>query len=106
MSCLLIFLLHLKILVLIAQRNVTIRLGTYFLPKFPTGDLSPEDFLIQKSKEGLEERLQTLFPDPQVRSEKRKEYDDIAYKTELDVINKWAFPVISDRDGVYSVVKR
>ncbi|ACA32318.1 DNA polymerase III subunit alpha [Histophilus somni] len=78
--------------VLIAQRcNVTIRLGTYFLPKFPTGDLSPEDFLIQKSKEGLEERLQTLFPDPQVRSEKRKEYDD-RLQTELDVINKMGFP--------------
>lgn len=46
---------------LIAQRcNVTIRLGEYFLPQFPTGDLSTEDFLVKKSKEGLEERLKFL----------------------------------------------
>lgn len=34
---------------LIAQRcNVTIRLGEYFLPQFPTGDLSTEDFFGKK----------------------------------------------------------
>lgn len=50
--------------ILIAQRcNVTLRLGEYFLPKFPTGDLSTEDYLVMKSKEGLEERLAFLFPD-------------------------------------------
>lgn len=49
--------------VLIAQRcNVTLRLGEYFLPKFPTGDLSTEDYLVMKAKEGLEERLAFLFP--------------------------------------------
>ena len=49
---------------LIAQRcNVTIRLGEYFLPQFPTGDLSTEDYLIKRAKEGLEERLKVLFPD-------------------------------------------
>ena len=50
---------------LIAQRcSVTLRLGQYFLPQFPTGDLSTEDFLVKKSKEGLEERLAFfLFPD-------------------------------------------
>ena len=48
---------------LIAQRcNVTIRLGEYFLPKFPTGDLSTEDYLVKRAKEGLEERLKVLFP--------------------------------------------
>ncbi|STO54793.1 DNA polymerase III subunit alpha [Canicola haemoglobinophilus] len=77
---------------LIAQRcNVTVRLGTYFLPQFPTGELSTEDFLIQKSKEGLEERLKVLFPDPQVRSEKRTVYDE-RLQTELDVINQMGFP--------------
>ena len=31
--------------VLIAQRcNVTLRLGQYFLPQFPTGELSTEDY--------------------------------------------------------------
>ena len=59
--------------VLIAQRcNVTLRLGEYFLPKFPTGDLSTEDYLVMKSKEGLEERLAFLFPDEKVRAERRR----------------------------------
>ncbi|MBX4334263.1 hypothetical protein K4G90_21455, partial [Mycobacterium tuberculosis] len=48
----------------IAKRcNVTVRLGEYFLPQFPTGDMTTEDFLVMKSKEGLEERLEFLFPD-------------------------------------------
>ena len=48
----------------IAKRcNVTVRLGEYFLPQFPTGDMTTEDFLVMKSKEGLEERLNSL-PDP------------------------------------------
>ena len=34
--------------------NVTVRLGEYFLPNFPTGDMTAEDFLVMKSKEGLE----------------------------------------------------
>ncbi|PLP01836.1 PHP domain-containing protein, partial [Klebsiella pneumoniae] len=39
----------------IAKRcNVTVRLGEYFLPQFPTGDMTTEDFLVMKSKEGLE----------------------------------------------------
>lgn len=36
------------------------RLGEYFLPQFPTGDMTTEDFLVMKSKEGLEERLEFL----------------------------------------------
>ncbi len=78
--------------VLIAQRcNVTIRLGTYFLPKFPTGDLSTEDYLVEKARVGLEERLAFLFPDPKVRSEKRDIYDE-RLETELGVINQMGFP--------------
>ncbi len=54
----------------IAKRcNVTVRLGEYFLPQFPTGDMTTEDFTVMKSKEGLEERLEFLFPDPAVRAE-------------------------------------
>lgn len=78
--------------VLIAQRcNVTIRLGEYFLPQFPTGELSTEEFLIKKSQEGLEERLAFLFPDEQQRAEKRKVYDE-RLQVELDVINQMGFP--------------
>ncbi|WP_107850548.1 DNA polymerase III subunit alpha [Oceanimonas marisflavi] len=76
----------------IAKRcNVTVRLGEYFLPDFPTGDMSIEDFLVKCSEEGLEERLEFLFPDPQVRAEKRGEYDD-RLKIELQVINQMGFP--------------
>ncbi|OXY81870.1 DNA polymerase III subunit alpha [Oceanimonas doudoroffii] len=76
----------------IAKRcNVTVRLGEYFLPDFPTGDMSIEDFLVKCSEEGLEERLEFLFPDPQVRADKRGEYDE-RLKIELDVINQMGFP--------------
>ncbi len=76
----------------IAKRcNVTIRLGEYFLPKFPTGDMSTEDFLVYKSQEGLEERLAFLFPDPEMRKQKRPEYDE-RLETELTVINQMGFP--------------
>ncbi|KMV72108.1 DNA polymerase III subunit alpha [bacteria symbiont BFo1 of Frankliniella occidentalis] len=76
----------------IARRcNVTIRLGEYFLPQFPTGEMSTEDFLVMKSREGLEERLAFLFPDEQVRREKRPEYDE-RLEIELNVINQMGFP--------------
>ena len=76
----------------IAKRcNVTVRLGTYFLPDYPTGDLKIEDFLVKVSEEGLEERLEFLFPDENERAEKRGEYDD-RLKIELDVINQMGFP--------------
>nr|WP_086939064.1 DNA polymerase III subunit alpha [Thaumasiovibrio occultus] len=76
----------------IAKRcNVTVRLGEYFLPSFPTGDLSIEDYLIKMSEEGLERRLKFLFPDEQVRAERRPEYDD-RLKIELKVINDMGFP--------------
>lgn len=52
------------------------RLGEYFLPQFPTGDMTTEDFTVMKSKKGLEERLEFLFPDEAVRKEKRPEYDE------------------------------
>ena len=76
----------------IAKRcNVTVRLGEYFLPDFPTGDMSIEDFLVKCSQDGLEERLAFLFPDPAVRAEKRGEYDE-RLKIELEVINQMGFP--------------
>ncbi|WKE64513.1 DNA polymerase III subunit alpha [Gallaecimonas kandeliae] len=76
----------------IAKRcNVTVRLGEYFLPNFPTGDLSIEDYLVKVSEKGLEERLEFLFPDEAVRAEKRGEYDE-RLKIELEVINQMGFP--------------
>ncbi|RYC47492.1 DNA polymerase III subunit alpha [Pectobacterium zantedeschiae] len=76
----------------IAKRcNVTIRLGEYFLPQFPTGDMSTADFLVQCSKKGLEDRLEFLFPDPEVRAARRPEYDE-RLDIELGVINQMGFP--------------
>ncbi|MCG9684386.1 DNA polymerase III subunit alpha [Vibrio sp. Isolate23] len=76
----------------IAKRcNVTVRLGEYFLPAFPTEGMEETEFLIKKSQEGLEERLEFLFPDPQVRAERRPEYDE-RLKVELEVINNMGFP--------------
>ncbi len=76
----------------IAKRcNVTVRLGEYFLPNFPTGDLSIEDFLVDVSRKGLEERLEFLFPDEQERAKRRGEYDE-RLDVELNVINQMGFP--------------
>ncbi|MFG0606431.1 DNA polymerase III subunit alpha [Vibrio mimicus] len=76
----------------IAKRcNVTVRLGEYFLPNFPTEGMAIEDFLVMKSREGLEERLEFLFPDPEVRAKRRPEYDE-RLQVELDVINQMGFP--------------
>lgn len=76
----------------IAKRcNVTIRLDEYFLPEFPTGEMSTADFLVKVSREGLEERLAFLFPDEQERAAKRGEYDQ-RLETELTVINNMGFP--------------
>ncbi|MDV5171753.1 DNA polymerase III subunit alpha [Photobacterium rosenbergii] len=76
----------------IAKRcNVTVRLGEYFLPNFPTGEMTIEDFLIKESKEGLERRLNFLFPDEKERAERRPEYDE-RLDIELKVINQMGFP--------------
>ncbi|WP_105903491.1 DNA polymerase III subunit alpha [Vibrio gangliei] len=76
----------------IAKRcNVTVRLGEYFLPAFPTEGMKETEFLVMKSREGLEERLEFLFPDEKVRLEKRPEYDE-RLQVELDVINQMGFP--------------
>jgi len=76
----------------IAKRcNVSIRLGEYFLPQFPTGDMSTEDFLVHKAKIGLEARLTFLFPDLETRQKRRIQYDE-RLDIELGVINQMGFP--------------
>ncbi|MCE0494397.1 DNA polymerase III subunit alpha [Vibrio salinus] len=71
--------------------NVTIRLGKYFLPNFPTDGMEIEEYLIKKSRDGLEERLAFLFPDPNIRAQRRPEYDE-RLEIELGVINQMGFP--------------
>lgn len=76
----------------IAKRcNATVKLDEIFLPQFPTGGMSTEDFLIKVSQEGLERRLAFLFPDEKERIAKRPEYDE-RLDIELGVINQMGFP--------------
>lgn len=76
----------------IAKRcNVSMRFGEYFLPQFPTGEMTTEDFLVKKSQQGLEKRLITLFPDTSERQQKRQVYDQ-RLQVELSVINQMGFP--------------
>ncbi len=77
----------------IAKRcNVTVTLGEYVLPDFPTEGLSIEDFLVKVSEEGLQERLEFLFDkDADDFEEKRKPYDE-RLAIELEVINNMGFP--------------
>lgn len=77
----------------IAKRcNVTFVLGKSSLPHFdvPEG-LTTEEFLCQVAKEGLNDRLQTIFPNqPKELADKRPLYDQ-RLERELDVINKMGF---------------
>ncbi|WNC67220.1 DNA polymerase III subunit alpha [Thalassotalea nanhaiensis] len=77
----------------IAKRcNVTVTLGEYVLPDFPTEGLPIEDFLVKVSEEGLQERLEFLFDkDSPEFEELRKPYDE-RLKIELEVINNMGFP--------------
>jgi len=77
----------------IAKRcNVTVTLGEYVLPEFPTEGLEINDFLIKVSEQGLEKRLDQLFD----RNSSdfltiRTPYDE-RLKIELEVVNNMGFP--------------
>lgn len=77
----------------IAKRcNVTLRLGEYFLPDFPTGDMPMDEFFCKVSRDGLEDRLNFLFDkNSENFAEIRKPYDQ-RLEIELGVINKMGFP--------------
>ena len=77
----------------IARRcNLTLELGKPRLPLFPTPDgVSLDDFLVMQAKEGLEQRLLHLFPDPAQREQRRPRYEE-RLKFETDTIIKMGFP--------------
>ncbi len=78
---------------LIAQRcNIELTLGKNFLPLFPTPEgMSLDDYLVQQAKEGLEKRLEELYPEPALREEKRPEYEQrLAF--ECNTILQMGFP--------------
>lgn len=77
----------------IAKRcNVTVTLGEYVLPDFPTEGLEINDYFIKVSQEGLEKRLKQLFDTTADDfSDIRKPYDE-RLNIELEVVNNMGFP--------------
>ena len=77
----------------IARRcNLTLTLGKPRLPNFPTPDgVSLDDYLVQLSEQGLEKRMEFLFPDAAERESKREQYyNRLAW--ECKIIIQMGFP--------------
>lgn len=79
--------------VAIAQRcNLTLTLGEARLPEFPTPDgLTIGEYMVQLSEEGLEKRLEHLYPDPEERTRQRPEYQK-RLEWECQTILQMGFP--------------
>src|SRR5690606_18560212 len=77
----------------IARRcSLPMTLGRPRIPDFPTpGGESLDEYLRRLASEGLEARLETLFPDPAQREEKRPEYE-ARLAHECDMIIQMGFP--------------
>ena len=75
----------------IAKRcNVELTLGQGFLPDFPVPDeYTPDEWFIEQAKDGLDTRLNVLFPQETV-IERRTEYDQ-RLQYELNVITSMGF---------------
>ena len=69
--------------------NLELSLGHSVLPDFPVpADLSPEDYFIQRARQGLEQRLQQLFPE---QADQRRGLYDERLELELNVIQQMGF---------------
>jgi len=77
----------------IAKRcNLTLELGKSRLPDFPTPDgMSLDDYMRQRSLEGLHERMAHLYPDEVERAAKLPEYIE-RLEFELGTIIQMGFP--------------
>jgi DNA polymerase-3 subunit alpha len=85
----------------IAKRcNLELTLGKNYLPQFPTphGE-SLDDYLVVQAHAGLQQRLQVLFPDAEVRASRQAEYE-ARLRFETDIIIQMGFPgyflIVSD----------
>jgi len=76
----------------IAKRcNLTITLGKNYLPNFPTPNHESLDtYLVQQSQIGLDNRLQTLYQNAEMREAKRRVYVD-RLEFECKIINQMGF---------------
>lgn len=86
---------------LIAKRcNLSMTLGEPQLPQFPTPDgISLDDYMVQLANQGLQKRLQQLYPDEQERSAKQSEYKarlDLECKTIIDMGFPGYFLIVQD----------
>jgi DNA polymerase-3 subunit alpha len=85
----------------IAKRcNLTLELGKSRLPDFPTPDgMSLDDYIRQRSYDGLAERMARLYPDEAERAAKLPEYTE-RLEFELGTIIQMGFPgyflIVSD----------
>ncbi|HEY9099394.1 MAG TPA: DNA polymerase III subunit alpha [Thiobacillus sp.] len=85
----------------IAKRcNLTLELGKSMLPDFPTPEgMSLDDYMRQRSIEGLHGRMAVLYPDEEVRAAKLPEYM-ARLEFELGTIIQMGFPgyflIVSD----------
>ncbi|MHB1214712.1 MAG: DNA polymerase III subunit alpha [Thiobacillus sp.] len=85
----------------IAKRcNLTLELGHSKLPDFPTpAGMSLDDYMRQRSFEGLHARMAHLYPDPAIRAAKLPEYTE-RLEFELGTIIQMGFPgyflIVSD----------
>ncbi|MDR3392082.1 MAG: DNA polymerase III subunit alpha [Sulfuriferula sp.] len=77
----------------IARRcSLNLELGKSKLPQFPTPDgMTLDDFLRQRSAEGLAERMQVLYPDAAERERRYPEYQE-RLEFELGTIIQMGFP--------------
>ncbi|WP_343192765.1 DNA polymerase III subunit alpha [Buchnera aphidicola (Taiwanaphis decaspermi)] len=71
--------------------NVTINSNKYFLPIFPTKNISAKNILILKSHKGLKKRLNEIYKNKKDIKKKQKRYFD-RLNLELKIINKMKFP--------------
>lgn len=83
----------------IAERcSVEMTLGNAVFPKFPIPDgMTDSSYLEKCARDGLVERLNTLFPDPALRAEKASEYE-ARLELEMGVIHRMGF------DGYFLIV--
>jgi DNA polymerase-3 subunit alpha len=79
--------------VAIAQRcNLSVPLGKSFLPEFPTPPgITIDDHLGELARQGLEQRLAHLYPDPAERESRRQQYGE-RLEFEIQTIIKMGFP--------------
>ena len=77
----------------IARRcNLALELDKTRLPLFPTPDgMGLDDYLRQRAREGLAERMLRLYPDPATRAAHEGEYRD-RLELELETIIQMGFP--------------